>query len=89
MKVGVKNADCQVEIGWINIQNLIKSKAGEKGDGSVLHIRGAPEQKLPIDGKADELTVFKKSQMLIRSIGFVAVLQWKKMILIIWIYSTR
>lgn len=27
--------------------------------------------------------------MLIQCIGFVAVLQWKKMILIIWIYSTR
>lgn len=29
-------------IGWINIQNLIKSKAREKGDVSVIHIRRAP-----------------------------------------------
>lgn len=60
MKVGVKNVDCQVEIGWINIQNLIKSKAREKGDVSVIH------------------NCLKKGQMLIRSIGFVAVLQWGK-----------
>lgn len=62
VKVGVKNVDCQVESGWINIQNLIKSKAREKGDVSVLHIRGAPEKKLPIDEKADELTVLKKAK---------------------------
>lgn len=78
MKVGVKNVDCQVEIGWINIQNLIKSKAREKGDVSVIHIRRAPGKKAAYWWKSWWINCLKKGQMLIRSIGFVAVLQWGK-----------